>query len=105
MKQSQASKFIYGINLKSSIFNLQLLDPNPTVFFVEVQFQEDEFIYHRLFAEIFVFLQQNPQYTHWQAVVIFPSKSLEPEDVGVYSLLLESTQVQRFYLNKLEQVQ
>ncbi|NET56876.1 MAG: Rpn family recombination-promoting nuclease/putative transposase, partial [Symploca sp. SIO2E6] len=80
-------------------------DPNPTVFFVEVQFQEDELIYHRLFAEIFVFLQQNPEFTHWQAVVIFPSKSLEPEDVGLYSLLLESTQVQRFYLKELEQVQ
>jgi len=50
-------------------------------------------------------LQQNPQYTHWQAVVIFPSKSLEPEDVGLYSLLLESSQVQRFYLNELEQMQ
>ncbi|NEP58740.1 MAG: Rpn family recombination-promoting nuclease/putative transposase [Symploca sp. SIO2G7] len=79
--------------------------PDSTVFFVEVQFQEDELIYHRLFAEIFVFLQQNPEFTHWQAVVIFPSKSLEPEDVGLYSLLLESAQVQRFYLNKLEQVQ
>ncbi|NES21331.1 MAG: Rpn family recombination-promoting nuclease/putative transposase [Symploca sp. SIO3E6] len=79
--------------------------PDPTVFFVEVQFQEDELIYHRLFAEIFVFLQQNPEFTNWQAVVIFPSKSLEPEEVGAYRLLLESAQVQRFYLNKLEQVQ
>ncbi|NER21548.1 MAG: Rpn family recombination-promoting nuclease/putative transposase [Symploca sp. SIO1B1] len=79
--------------------------PDSTVFFVEVQFQEDELIYHRLFAELFVFLQQNPQYTHWQAVVIFPRKSLEPEDVGLYSLLLESDQVQRFYLNELEQMQ
>ncbi|NET60775.1 MAG: Rpn family recombination-promoting nuclease/putative transposase [Symploca sp. SIO2E6] len=82
-----------------------MLDPDPTVFFVEVQFQEDDLIYHRLFAELFVFLQQNPEFTNWQAVVIFPSKSLEPEDVGVYSLLLESDQVQRFYLNELEQVQ
>ncbi|NEQ69907.1 MAG: Rpn family recombination-promoting nuclease/putative transposase [Symploca sp. SIO2D2] len=79
--------------------------PDSTVFFVEVQFQEDELIYHRLFAELFVFLQQNPEFTNWQAVVIFPSKSLEPEDVGLYSLLLESSQVQRFYLNELEQVQ
>jgi len=79
--------------------------PNPTVFFVEVQFQEDELIYHRLFAEIFVFLQQNPEFTNWHAVVIFPSKSLEPENVGPHSLLLESAQVQRFYLNELEQVQ
>ena len=79
--------------------------PDSTVFFVEVQFQEDELIYHRLFAELFVFLQQNPEFTNWQAVVIFPSKSLEPEDVRPYSLLLESAQVQRFYLNELEQVQ
>ncbi|NES19160.1 MAG: Rpn family recombination-promoting nuclease/putative transposase [Symploca sp. SIO3E6] len=80
-------------------------DPDSTVFFVEVQFQEDELIYHRLFAELFVFLQQNPQYTNWQAVVIFPSRSLEPEDVKPYRLLLESAQVQRFYLNELEQMQ
>ncbi|NEP09559.1 MAG: DUF2887 domain-containing protein [Symploca sp. SIO2C1] len=52
-----------------------------------------------------MFLQQNPEFTNWQAVVIFPSKSLEPEDVGLYSLLLESSQVQRFYLNELEQMQ
>ncbi|MBC6420001.1 MAG: Rpn family recombination-promoting nuclease/putative transposase [Prochloron sp. SP5CPC1] len=71
------------------------------VFFVEVQFQKDELLYHRLFGELFMFLAQNPQISGWQAVVIFPRRSLEPEETKLYEPLLSSGQVQRFYLNEL----
>lgn len=79
--------------------------PDQTVFFVEVQFQEDQLLYHRLFAELFLFLKQNPNLTRWQAVVIFPSRSLEPDNTELYQSLLEGSQVQRFYLNELEEME
>ena len=46
--------------------------PDQPVYFVEVQFQKDPLLYQRLFAEIFLFLEQNPLIADWQAVVIYP---------------------------------
>jgi predicted transposase/invertase (TIGR01784 family) len=51
-----------------------------TVFFAEIQFQKDEDLYHRLIAESMLYLYRNRTvYRDWYAVVIFPSRSLEPE--------------------------
>ncbi len=52
--------------------------PEKTVYFCEVQFQKDEFLYHRVFAELFLFLDQNPSTYDWYAVIIYPKRSLEP---------------------------
>ncbi len=52
--------------------------PDKTVYFCEVQFQKDEFLYHRVFAELFLFLDQNPSTYDWYAVIIYPKRSLEP---------------------------
>lgn len=75
--------------------------PNLPVFFAEFQFQDDPLLYHRLFAEIFMYLEQNPTIADWQAVVLFPRRSLEPIQTHLYRALLNSPQVQRFYLNEL----
>ena len=75
--------------------------PDQPVYFVEVQFQKDPLLYQRLFAEIFLFLEQNPLTADWQAVVIYPRRSLEPEQFYLYRTLLESPQVQRIYLDEL----
>jgi predicted transposase YdaD len=66
-----------------------------------VQFQKDPLLYHRLFAELFLFLAQNPTTVNWQAVAIYPERSLEPEQTQLYQTLLDSSQVQRIYLNEL----
>lgn len=71
------------------------------VYFVEVQFQKDQLLYHRLFAELFLYLDQNPATTDWQAVVVYPRRSLEPDESNLYRALLESLQVQRIYLDEL----
>ena len=71
------------------------------VYFVEVQFQKDEQLYRRLFAEIFLYLRQNEAVSHWKAVVVYPSQREEPEQIEPYRVLLESPQVQRIYLNEL----
>ena len=96
-----------SVELKQTAFRIDgvFLPPpeatNPTVYFVEVQFQKDPLLYHRLFAEVFLFLAQNPTTVNWQAVAIYPNISLEPEETHLYRTLLESSQVQRIYLNEL----
>jgi predicted transposase/invertase (TIGR01784 family) len=73
-----------------------------TVFFVEVQFQKDNTLYTRLFAESMLYLHHNAEaYTDWGAVVIFPSRSLEPENIRMHRSLLNGDQVQRIYLDEL----
>jgi predicted transposase/invertase (TIGR01784 family) len=71
------------------------------VYFVEVQFQRDLHFYQRFFAEIFLFLQQNPQTVDVRAVVLFAKRSLEPETFHLYRTLLNGEQVQRVYLEDL----
>jgi len=75
-----------------------------TVYFVEVQFQKDQLLYHRFFAELFLYLNQNPATRDWQAVVVYPRRSLEPDESNLHRALLESSQVQRIYLEELAAV-
>ncbi|MEB3279965.1 MAG: Rpn family recombination-promoting nuclease/putative transposase [Lyngbya sp.] len=96
-----------SVELKQTAFRIDgvFLPPpeaeNQTVYFVEVQFQKDPLLYHRLFAELFLFLNQNPTTASWQAVAIYPNPSLEPEQTDLYQPLLECSRVQRIYLNQL----
>lgn len=76
--------------------------PDQTVWFVEVQFQKDPHFYHRFFAEIFLFFDQYPQTADWRAVVLFAKRSTEPEQTQLFRTLLESNQVQRVYLEDLQ---
>ena len=74
-----------------------------TVFFVEIQFQPDPHFYQRLFAEIFLFLRQNPQTVLWQAVVLFANRRVEPEEPAAFQTLLDSDQVRRIYLEDIQE--
>ncbi|MEH2212481.1 Rpn family recombination-promoting nuclease/putative transposase [Nostoc sp.] len=75
---------------------------NQPFYFVEVQFQLDSTFYRRFFAEIFLYLRQNESVNFWRAVVIYPQRSLDPNDRLPYELLLDSSQVQRIYLDELD---
>ncbi len=77
---------------------------DPTVWFVEVQFQKDPQFYHRFFAEISLFLDQYPQTMDWQAAVFFPSRNVEPDQVHLHRALLNSDQVHRVFLDDLSGV-
>ncbi len=72
------------------------------VYFLEVQFQTDPQFYRRFFAEIFLYLRQNPNVILWRAVMVYAQRSNEPNDFQPYQALLNSPQVQRIYLNELE---
>ena len=109
---SEVERYVFrSIELKQTAFRIDgifLPPPNATdscVYFVEVQFQRDERLYRRLFAEAFLFLKQNPGIKAWQAVAIYPDRSIAPTDREPYQVLLDSAQVQQIYLDELAERQ
>jgi predicted transposase/invertase (TIGR01784 family) len=75
------------------------------VYFCEVQFQKDEQLYERLFGESFLYFYRNRNlFADWQAVLIYPSRSIEQTDGHPYRALLNSNQVHRVYLNELGEI-
>ena len=75
------------------------------VFFVEVQFQKDERLYERIFAEVALYFYRNRErFTNWQVVVIYPSRSTEQSDLLPHSSFLDGEQVHRIYLDELGEI-
>ena len=74
--------------------------PTWPLFFLEVQFQRDPTFYSRFFAEIFLYLRQRQPLHPWQAVVLYPTRTIDPGPHPHYEALLSSPQVQRVYLNE-----
>ncbi len=72
------------------------------IYFCEVQFQKDQKLYERLFSEVFLYFYRNrKRYADWQAVIIYPTRKLEQNNLHPYRALLNCDQVHRVYLNKL----
>ncbi|MFB2936705.1 Rpn family recombination-promoting nuclease/putative transposase [Aerosakkonemataceae cyanobacterium BLCC-F154] len=72
------------------------------VYFCEVQFQKDELLYERLFGESFLYFYRNrSRFSDWQAVVIYPSRTIEQSQILPYQDLLNGSRVHRVYLNEL----
>ena len=72
------------------------------VFFVEAQFQKDERLYERIFAEVALYFYRNRErFTNWQVIVIYPSRSTEQSDLLPHSSFLNGGQVHRIYLDEL----
>lgn len=72
------------------------------VFFVEAQFQRDERLYERIFAEVALYFYRNRErFTSWQVIVIYPSRSTEQSDLLPHSSFLNGGQVHRIYLDEL----
>jgi predicted transposase/invertase (TIGR01784 family) len=96
----------HSVELKQTALRLDGLfkppddHPELPLFFIEVQFQSDPALYPRLFAEIFLYLKQYQPQNPWQAVVIYPTRAIDPGDHPHYSALLQSLQVSRVYLEE-----
>ena len=72
------------------------------VFFVEVQFQKDERLYERIFAEAALyFYRMRERFTDWQVVIIYPSRSTEQSDLLPHRSFLNGGQTHRIYLDEL----
>jgi predicted transposase/invertase (TIGR01784 family) len=78
--------------------------PDKTVWFIEVQFQEDQAFYNRLFGELYLYLRLYPNTEDYQAVVLFRDRSIEPDNQYLYRANLNSDQVHRIYLDDLNSV-
>jgi predicted transposase/invertase (TIGR01784 family) len=93
-----------SVEIKQVAFRLDgVLLPSPdasdqTVWFIEVQMQDDPVFYQRFFAEIYFYLDLYPKTVDWQAIVIFPDRGTEPENRDLYRANLNSDQVHRVYL-------
>ncbi|BAB74276.1 Rpn family recombination-promoting nuclease/putative transposase [Anabaena sp. FACHB-709] len=76
---------------------------NPgTVYFCEVQFQEDKRLYERLFAESHLYFYRNRnRFNDLHIVIIYPSRSIEQDEVRPFRSLLNGDQVNRIYLDEL----
>ncbi|MDJ0619984.1 MAG: Rpn family recombination-promoting nuclease/putative transposase [Calothrix sp. MO_192.B10] len=76
---------------------------NPgVVYFCEVQFQKDEQLYDRLFAESLLYFYRNrDRFRDWQTVIIYPSRSVEQKDIYPHRSLVNGNQVHRIYLDEL----
>ncbi|MEA5554430.1 Rpn family recombination-promoting nuclease/putative transposase [Anabaena cylindrica UHCC 0172] len=84
------------------VFLLPENDSPGIVYFCEVQFQKDEQLYERVFAESHLYFYRNrTRFSDWQAVVIYPSRNIEQSDIYPHRALLNSDQVHRIYLDEL----
>jgi predicted transposase/invertase (TIGR01784 family) len=94
-----------AVEVKDTSFRLEGLflppadQPDWPLFFVEVQFQADPELYARLFTELFLYLRDHRPVHPWHAVVLYPSRALDPGDQGHYDALLQSSRVTRIYLD------
>jgi len=77
-------------------------DTNQPFYVVEVQFQPDEELYHRVFAELFLYLRQYQPPHPWRVVIIYPRRSVERLVEGQFEDLLNLNRVTRLYLEELE---
>ncbi|MCY7286311.1 MAG: Rpn family recombination-promoting nuclease/putative transposase [Cyanobacteria bacterium CAN_BIN43] len=106
---AQANHYRFeSIEVKETAFRIDgvFLPPTETrpriIFFAEVQFQKDELLYHRFFAEALIYLYRNTsQYEDWRGVLIFRSRSLEPADQTTHRAMLNHCQITRIYLDEL----
>lgn len=80
-------------------------DEREAVFFVEFQNHPSERTYSNLLLKIGLYLEKVNPRQNWQAVVIYPNRSIEQENLHPYRTWLQSEQMTRIYLNELPEPQ
>ncbi len=96
-----------SVELKQTVFRIDGVfvppknEKNAPIYFIEVQFQKDNELYNRLFAEIFLFLRQYPELKNWQGVIVYPQRNVAPEERIGYEELL-ANRVREIYLDELK---
>ncbi|MBK1990384.1 Rpn family recombination-promoting nuclease/putative transposase [Sphaerospermopsis aphanizomenoides BCCUSP55] len=76
-------------------------DSQKPFYLVEVQFQPDDDLYYRLFAELCLYLRQYKPRHPWQVVIIYPSRNIEREQNLQFGEILLLERVKRIYLDEL----
>lgn len=65
-----------------------------------MQFQPDDGLYQRLFAEIALSLKHHPETEDWRATVLLARRSFEPPESLAYAPFLNLPNVSRIYLDE-----
>jgi len=106
IETSQASRYVFrSEEIKQTAFRIDGIlappeDSDAPWVFVEIQFQPDDGLYRRLFAEVFLFLHRSDPPRAWRAVVLYPDQSIERIPVG-YTSLLSLPEIRRVDLSAL----
>jgi predicted transposase/invertase (TIGR01784 family) len=107
----RASEYIFdSIEVKETAFRIDGVfmppDRSGTIYFAEVQFQTDELLYERMLSEISIYTYRNRErFADWQAVVIYPSRSVEQSRTEMVREMLTSGRIRRVYLDELGEVE
>jgi predicted transposase/invertase (TIGR01784 family) len=99
-----------AVEVKETAFRMDgvFLPPDPVgiVYFCEVQFQKDEMLYERINSEIGIYIYRNrDRFSDWQAVVIYPNRSIEQSNTDTVRELLASERIMRVYLDELGKIE
>ena len=81
-------------------------DPSGDVFFTEIQIQSDQLLYERMLAEISNYVYRRTElFANWQAVAIYPSRTIEQSTTKVPPELFASGRIIPVYLDELGEIE
>jgi predicted transposase/invertase (TIGR01784 family) len=83
------------------VYSPRLPNEKESVFFVEFQIYKSERTYSNLLLKIGLYLEKVNPRQNWQAVVIYPSRSVEQENLHPYRGFLQAEQMTRIYIEEL----
>ena len=107
----RAAEYIFeAIEVKETAFRMDgvFMPPDRAgiVHFAEAQFQPDEMLYERMISEISIYVYRNRErFSDWQAVVIYPNRSMEQSRTDTVRDLLASGRIRRVYLDELGEIE
>jgi predicted transposase/invertase (TIGR01784 family) len=107
----RVSEYIFdSIEVKETAFRIDGVfmppDRSGIVYLCEVQFQLDELLYERMLSEISIYTYRNRErFADWQAVVIYPTRTMEQSRTEMVREMLASGRIRRVYLDELGEVE
>jgi predicted transposase/invertase (TIGR01784 family) len=108
---ARANEYVFeAIEVKETAFRMDGVfvppDRSGIIYFCEVQFQKDEILYERINSEIGIYIYRNrDRFLDWQAVVIYPTRSIEQSNTDTVRELLASRRILRVYLDELGEIE
>jgi predicted transposase/invertase (TIGR01784 family) len=106
-RPENADEYVFdSIEVKETSFRIDGVFIPPDrfgiIYFCEVQFQLDELLYERILSEISIYAYRHRDlFFDWQAVVIYPSRSVEQSRLELVREFLASGRIMPIYLDEL----
>lgn len=81
-------------------------DNSGNAYFGEVQFQKDNLLYERILSEIGIYTYRHrDRFYDWRSIAIYPSRSVEQEQLAIVSEFIASGRITRIYLDELSSIE